>query len=222
MSLYMKMKRIFDIIVAIIACVILIIPWIIISVVIKIQSPGPVIYKARRVGLNGEIFTLYKFRSMCVDSGSIHATTLRNDSRIFPFGKILRKSKLDETPQFVNILLGQMSLVGPRPEDEDNSKKFYVGEFERILSVRPGLSSPASLYDYTHGELYEDEESYINKFLPKKLAVELYYIKNMSICYDLQIIVRTIVTIIQIMIGIREFKEPKEVDLCMKEKKQYC
>lgn len=223
MSLNMKIKRLFDVIISIVACTILLIPWIIISIVIKIQSPGPIIYRARRVGLQGKVFTLYKFRSMRVDSGRVHATTLRNDSRIFPFGQFLRKSKLDETPQFINILLGNMSIIGPRPEDEENSEKYYVGVYKEILSVKPGLSSPASLYDYTHGELYEDEETYVKEFMPKKLAVELYYINHVSFFYDLQIMIRTVITILQIMFGVQNFKEPKEVELCLKEKqKQYC
>lgn len=104
MSMYIKTKRAFDIVSSLFATIIFLIPWIIISIIIKIQSPGPVIYKARRVGQGGKVFTLYKFRSMRVDSGAVHATTLRGDPRIFPFGEFLRKSKLDETPQLLNVL----------------------------------------------------------------------------------------------------------------------
>ena len=213
---YELIKRVFDVFASILAIIVFIIPWIIISVVIKIQSPGPAIYKAKRVGLNGRVFTLYKFRSMRIDSGKVHATTLRGDSRIFPFGQFLRDSKLDETLQLINILKGDMTIIGPRPEDVENSDKFYVGKYKNILSVKPGLSSPASLYDYTHGETYDDEESYVNEFMPKKLDVELYYIKHRSALYDLQIIVRTIVTVISIILGKKEMKEPKEVKLCLK------
>ena len=172
-SLYLIAKRIFDIVASLAAIVVFLIPWLIVAIIIKIQSPGPAIYKARRVGLHGEVFTLYKFRSMRVDSGKVHATTLKGDPRIFPFGQFLRDSKLDETPQLINILKGEMSVIGPRPEDEDNASELYVGKYTEILSVKPGLSSPASLYDYTHGERYPDEESYIREFLPQKLDVEL-------------------------------------------------
>lgn len=217
---YLIVKRIFDVIASLLAVMFCVIPWLLISLIIKIQSPGPVIYKARRVGMNGKIFTLYKFRSMKVDSGTIHATTLRGDSRIFPFGEFLRKSKLDETPQLINILKGDMSVIGPRPEDEDNSNLFYIDEYRKILSVKPGLSSPASLYDYTHGEIYDNEEDYIKEFMPKKLDIELYYIKHRSCRYDFEIILRTVITILQIMLGKENFREPKEVELCRKAKRK--
>ena len=106
--LYKFVKRLFDIIAALLGMAAFAIPWLIISVVIKIQSPGPVLFKPERVGKDGKTFILYKFRSMRVDSGAIHATTLRGDPRIFPFGAFLRLSKLDETPQLINILKGEM------------------------------------------------------------------------------------------------------------------
>ena len=98
----------------------------------------------------------------------------------------------------------------------DNSDKFYTGKYKKILCVKPGLSSPASLYDYTHGEMYEDEEDYVKEFMPRKLDVELYYINHRNLLYDLQIIIRTVVTIISIILGKKEIKEPKEVKLCLK------
>lgn len=209
--IYRVIKRMFDIIVALLATIAFLLPWIVLAVIIKIQSPGPAIYKAQRVGKDGKVFTLYKFRSMQVDSGAIHSTTLRGDPRVFPFGAFLRKSKLDETPQLINILKGEMSVIGPRPEDEVNSKIYYVGKYCDILSVKPGLSSPASLFDYTHGEKYEDEVDYVKTFLPKKLAIELFYVNHRGIIYDTQIIVRTVITIIQIVLGKNDFKEPKEL-----------
>ena len=207
---YRIIKRFFDVFASLIATMVFLIPWAIISCVIKAQSPGPVLFKPERVGKDGKTFTLYKFRSMRVDSGAIHATTLRGDPRIFPFGGFLRKSKLDETPQLINILKGEMSVIGPRPEDRVNAEKLYVEKYKEILSVKPGLSSPASLYDYTHGETYENEDDYVREFVPKKLGVELYYVRHRSLAYDLQIICRTVVTIVQIMCGKKDFKEPKE------------
>lgn len=204
-------KRVFDFVAALVATLFFIVPWIIIAIVIKIQSPGPAIYKPVRVGKNGKPFTLYKFRSMRVDSGAIHATTLRGDSRIFPFGAFLRKTKLDETPQLLNILKGDMSVIGPRPEDLDNAKEMYTGMYAKILEVKPGLSSVASLYDYTHGEKYESEELYNKEFLPKKLDLEVYYVEHRSFFYDLRLIVRTVKIILQIASGKDDFDEPEEL-----------
>lgn len=212
--IYSLTKRIFDILSSLLVVFVLTIPWIIIVIIIKLESPGAAIYKARRVGKDGKVFTLYKFRSMRADSGAIHATTLRGDPRIFPFGEFLRKSKLDETPQLFNILKGEMSVIGPRPEDEENSCKFYIGKYKEILSVKPGLSSPASLYDYTHGEKYESEDDYVREFLPKKLDVELYYVRNQSFFYDMQIVIRTLITITKIVLGKDDFVVPKELGMC--------
>lgn len=180
-------------------------------IIIKIVSPGPAIYRAKRVGKNGVLFDCYKFRSMRVDSGKVRLTTLENDDRIFPFGKFIRKAKIDEMPQVVNILKGEMSVVGPRPEDKENSDKVYVGEFVHILDVKPGLTSTASLYDYTHGEKFEDEESYEKEFLPKKLKLELYYVNHRSFWYDIVLVLRTAWLIILKTCGKSEFDEPAEL-----------
>lgn len=179
--------------------------------IIKIVSPGPAIYKAERVGKDGKLFKCYKFRSMRVDSGKVRLTTLENDERIFPFGKFIRKTKIDEMPQVVNILKGEMSVVGPRPEDKENADKVYVGEFIHILDVKPGLTSTASLYDYTHGEKFEDEESYEKEFMPKKLKLELYYVNHRSFWYDIVLVLRTAWLIIQKTCGKSEFAEPAEL-----------
>lgn len=208
---YFFVKRLFDVVASVIAIVFFVIPWIVIAVIIKMQSPGPVLYKAKRVGKNGRVFVLYKFRSMRTDSGRIRATTLRNDSRIFPFGNFLRRTKLDETPQLINVLIGDMSVIGPRPEDEYNFEKLYCGRYRGIVSVKPGLSSPASLYDYTVGEKFENEQDYLRLFVPKKLEMELYYTNKCSFVYDLKIVVKTVFTIILTIVGYENFKEPKEL-----------
>ena len=179
--------------------------------IIKIVSPGPAIYKAERVGKDGKLFKCYKFRSMRVDSGKVRLTTLENDERIFPFGKFIRKTKIDEMPQVVNILKGEMSVVGPRPEDKENADKVYVGEYVHILDVKPGLTSTASLYDYTHGEKFEDEESYEKEFMPKKLKLEMYYVNHRSFWYDIELELRTAWLIIQKTCGKNEFEEPVEL-----------
>lgn len=209
--MYEFLKRCFDLLFAVCFLVVFSPVYIISWLIIKIVSPGPAIYKAERVGKNGKLFKCYKFRSMRVDSGKVRLTTLENDDRIFPFGRFIRKAKIDEMPQVVNILKGEMTVVGPRPEDKENADKVYVGEFVHILDVKPGLTSTASLYDYTHGELFEDEESYEKEFMPKKLKLELYYVNHRTFWYDIQLVLRTAWLIIQKTCGKVKFDEPKEL-----------
>ena len=209
--MYEFFKRCFDLLFAVCFLVVFFPVYLISWLIIKLTSPGPAIYKAERGGKDGKLFKCYKFRSMRVNSGKVRLTTLENDERIFPFGKFIRKTKIDEMPQVVNILKGQMSVVGPRPEDKENADKVYVGEFVHILDVKPGLTSTASLYDYTHGEKFEDEESYEKEFMPKKLKLELYYVNHRSFWYDIVLVLRTAWLIIQKTCGKSEFAEPTEL-----------
>lgn len=179
--------------------------------IIKIVSPGPAIYRAQRVGRGGKVFTCYKFRSMRINSGKVRLTTLQNDNRIFPFGRFIRATKIDEFPQILNIFNGDMTVVGPRPEDIENARKIYVGSYYKILSVRPGLTSPASLYDYTHGELFEEENVYEKEFLPQKLVLELYYVNHQSLALDAMTILKTAYYIIAKTLGRKDFPIPKHV-----------
>lgn len=209
--MYGFLKRSFDLLFAILFIILFFWIYIIAYLGIKLSSPGPAIYKAKRVGKDGIIFNCYKFRSMRTDSGNVRLTTLKNDDRIFPFGHFIRNTKIDEFPQIFNILKGDMTVVGPRPEDEANSEKIYVGDYKRILSIKPGLTSPASLYDYTHGEMYEDEASYEKEFLPEKLRLELYYVDHQSLIYDLCLILRTAYLILLKALGKKEFSKPREL-----------
>lgn len=204
------LKRIYDIVFALVFFIIMSPILLIVPICIKLTSKGPIIYKAQRVGRGGKTFILYKFRTMRVDSGAIKITTLNHDERVYPFGRLLRKSKIDEFPQLINILKGQMSVVGPRPEDVTIAEKIYVGKYKNIYSVKPGLTSPASLFDYTHGEHYSNEEDYRKEFLPKKLDVELYYVENNNLWYDITITAKTAVIITQILLGKKNFDIPKE------------
>lgn len=206
------MKRLFDILFAVLFIIMFWWVLIITYIIIKIVSPGPAIYKARRVGLHGRVFDCYKFRSMLVNSGKVRLTTFQNDERIFPFGKFIRSTKIDEIPQIVNILKGEMSVVGPRPEDEPNAVIIYQGKYKQILTVKPGLTSPASLYDYTHGEKYNNEDYYKTHFLPQKLNLELYYINNQSILTDIILVAKTGWTIIQRILGRKYFPIPNELN----------
>lgn len=206
--MYNFFKRSFDLLFAALFLIVFSPIYLLTIIIIKIVSPGPAIYKAMRVGKDGKLFKCYKFRSMRVDSGKVKLTTLENDERIFPFGKFIRKTKIDEMPQVVNILKGDMSVVGPRPEDLENAEKVYVGEFKHILDVKPGLTSTASLYDYTHGELFEDEDLYEKEFLPQKLKLELYYVNHSSFFYDIFLVLKTAWLIILKTLGKKDFKEP--------------
>lgn len=209
--MYGFFKRCFDLLFAVLFLLVFSPVYLLTWIIIKIVSPGPAIYMAKRVGKDGKMFDCYKFRSMRVDSGKVRLTTLENDDRIFPFGRFIRKAKIDEMPQVINILKGQMSVVGPRPEDKENAVKVYVGEYKHILDVKPGLTSTASLYDYTHGELFEEEESYERVFLPKKLKLELYYVNHRSFWYDIFLILKTAWLIILKTCGKKDFKGPKEL-----------
>lgn len=210
--MYDFIKRCFDLLFAVLFLIVFSPIYLLTIIIIKITSPGPAIYKAARVGKGGRLFTCYKFRSMRVDSGKVRLTTLENDDRIFPFGKFIRKAKIDEMPQVVNILKGEMSVVGPRPEDKENADKVYVGDYVHILDVKPGLTSTASLYDYTHGELFNDEVSYEKEFMPKKMKLELYYINHRSLWYDFVLILKTAWLIILKTCGKNNFEEPKELN----------
>ena len=180
---------------------------------IKLSSPGPVFHVALRAGLDARPFKLYKFRSMHLGADSGSAITGLDDPRVFWFGEFLRKTKIDEFPQFFNVILGDMSVVGPRPEAMGIVESHY-GDLGRFtLTIRPGIASPGSLFNYTHADQYigdDPEQSYINDFLPIKLALENVYIERASILYDFEIIFRTISTIVKIAIGHRVFPLPRE------------
>jgi exopolysaccharide biosynthesis polyprenyl glycosylphosphotransferase len=165
--------------------------WIIVAILIKIDSPGPVIYKQERVGKNGKVFTLYKFRSMVKDAERMTGPrwASKNDPRITRIGKIIRKLHIDEVPQFFNVLKGDMSLIGPRPERPIFVEKFSkeIPLYRRRLKVKPGITGWAQV-KYKYDESIED--------VKKKLQYDLFYIENMSLRMDLKIIAYTILHVI--------------------------
>ena len=146
-------KRLFDIVASLTALVVLSPALLIVAAGIRLLDGGPIFFLARRVGLNGELFTMHKFRTMRTEQG-IAASIISSsgDRRVFPFGKFLRRSKIDELPQLYDVLRGKMSIVGPRPEDPAIVRDHYAPEHMETLKVRPGLASPGSIYNYTHGE----------------------------------------------------------------------
>jgi len=208
-------KRLFDIVVSSIALILCSPICLIAALGIKLSSKGPVLYKAKRVGKDNTVFTMHKFRTMHVQTRNSNAITATNDPRVFGFGKILRTLKIDEIPQLVDVIRGKMSLVGPRPEDPRIVEKYYTALGMETLRVLPGLTSPGSVYYYTHADQYLDsndtEQAYVNHLLPIKLALDLVYIRNNTFFYDLRIIFRTLFVIIGIMFGRRRFKEPPEM-----------
>jgi lipopolysaccharide/colanic/teichoic acid biosynthesis glycosyltransferase len=185
------------------------------ALAIRLSSPGPLIYRARRAGQHGRPFTMYKLRTMHVaPPGAGSVITAGNDPRVFRVGALLRKSKLDELPQLLNVLRGDMSLVGPRPEDPKIVAEHYTSAYRETLTVRPGLTSPGSLYDYTHGERYlsahDTEREYVEQLLAIKTAIELVYLQRANFAYDLAVIGRTLRIIAAVMMGRRDFPEPPE------------
>lgn len=190
-------------------CIIIAMPiCIIIAIGIKLSSSGPIFYTTERVGKDRKLFTMYKFRTMHVfkpnysnQNKTSEGGYIANPQRIFNLGRFLRKSKLDELPQLINVLLSQISIVGPRPITQAGVEKLYNGRFDNITSIKPGLTCIESLYDYAHGELFiTNNEEYKNKVLPIKLELAKIYIEQRGITLDMKIIARTVYLILAIAI----------------------
>ena len=192
------LKRLFDVIVSALGLLVLSPVLLVLALLVKFSSPGTVLYHATRVGLDGHPFKLLKFRSMVANAAQIGpAVTGAADSRITPIGRFLRRTKLDELPQLLNVLRGEMSLVGPRPEDPRYAA-LYTPEQRRVLSVRPGITSPASIaYRSEEAMLTGDdwETHYIQHVMPAKLEIDLQYVEHASLLYDLKLIFRTFISL---------------------------
>ena len=194
-------KRIFDIVASIGGLIVLSPMLIIVAICIKLDSKGPVFFKQKRVGKNKEIFEIYKFRTMVTDAEKLgKQITVGNDSRITGVGKFIRKCKLDEFPQLINVLKGEMSLVGPRPE-VPKYVELYDEYQEQILLIQPGITDYASIEFRNEneilGESYNPEETYIEEIMPTKIDLNMKYIKNISIVEDIKLIVSTILAILK-------------------------
>ena len=193
------MKRLFDILFSLLVLTIGLPFALIIALLIVLDSKGSVLYRQCRVGRNNVDFQLYKFRTMCTgaDKGSL-ITVGGDDARITKVGRFLRKYKIDEFPQFLNILKGEMSIVGPRPEVR-KYVDMYTPEQMRVLSVRPGLTDYASIRYVNENELLatslDPEKTYIEEIMPDKLKLNLKYIDEQSVGTDLKIMMQTIVAI---------------------------
>lgn len=209
-------KRLFDIVASGVALLVLGPAILLAALGVKLFSKGPAFYCAQRAGVGGTPFTLFKLRTMHVYQGAnASAVTGASDPRIFAFGNLLRKTKMDELPQLLNILKGDMSVVGPRPEDLINVERYYDELGMSTLAVRPGLAGVSSIYNYTHGEkmlVGDDPEAiYATQLLPVKLALEAVYLRDASFGYDIRLIFRTISAIVRIATGQSEFSDPPEM-----------
>ncbi|MGC2832266.1 MAG: sugar transferase [Candidatus Acidiferrum sp.] len=193
------MKRCFDLIAAIIGLVLLSPLFLVITIVIKLSSTGPVFYRGVRIGLNGKPFRIFKFRTMTPDAELVGSTsTGHHDPRITQIGRWLRPAKLDELPQLINVLTGEMSLVGPRPEVLEHTSE-YTEEEQIILSVRPGITDYASIRFYNLNELVGSEDprkTFVEKYRPEKNRLRVFYVQNQSFWGDMKLIFRTFLRII--------------------------
>ncbi len=188
-------KRAFDAAIALFGLVLFMVPMLIIAVLIRSTAGRPVLFRQWRVGKEGKLFRIAKYRTMTVRSTNDSPITIDGDARVTPIGRHLRQWKLDELPQLWNVLLGDMSLVGPRPDVPGYADKLD-GEFRKLLSVRPGITGPATL-------AFRDEELLLSRvrdpiafnnqiIYPKKIDLNLQYVNSISFTQDLVLILRTI------------------------------
>jgi lipopolysaccharide/colanic/teichoic acid biosynthesis glycosyltransferase len=188
-------RRLFDVACAVVGLVVLAPLFLVIAVLIKLDSSGPVFYRGLRAGQYGCPFRIIKFRTMDLDAENRGpAVTTAHDPRITRVGRVLRRTKLDELPQLINVLAGSMSLVGPRPEDLGLLER-YSTEQRQLLSIRPGITSPASLsYRNEEALLPQDswERTYLDTVLPRKLAIEREYFARRSLASDVGVILQTL------------------------------
>ncbi|MAO32775.1 MAG: glycosyl transferase [Crocinitomicaceae bacterium] len=195
------MKRVFDIIFSLTVLLLFLPLGFVISVLILISSKGGIFYKQTRIGKNKKPFSLLKFRSMKIESDKKGKLTVgMNDKRITKIGGFIRKYKLDEFPQFINVIKGDMSIVGPRPEVKEYVD-LYNEEELKILNVKPGITDYASLEYFRENEVLAQsknpEKTYIEEIMPKKIALNYKYLKNPTLPHDFKIIFKTILRIIR-------------------------
>jgi len=205
--MYLCLKRMFDIFSSVLALIILSPIFLISIILIKLTSRGPVFYLANRVGKGNTLFRMYKFRSMTVDKDANEKNFKADATRIFPWGRFMRGSKIDELPQLINVFKGDMSIIGPRPASVDQIGVVRQGRYAVISRLKPGLSSPSALYDYIYGDTIEDEIEYEEKVLPTRLNLDVYYTEKQGLFYDVKIIWYTIVCVLAYLIH----KKPKRI-----------
>jgi lipopolysaccharide/colanic/teichoic acid biosynthesis glycosyltransferase len=199
--MYQIIKRVFDFICALLGIIGTSPFWIIAIIGILVSDWGPIFYTAHRIGKGNKPFKMYKFRSMRVAKAANEASLRPDEDRIFPFGHFIRKAKIDELPQLINILNGSMSIIGPRPVAEDQFDMFRYGKWNEAAKVPVGLSGPAALYDYIYGDQFTDEAEYMEKVYPTRRELEYTYIQKAGIFYDLKMIIYTVICICYALAG---------------------
>jgi lipopolysaccharide/colanic/teichoic acid biosynthesis glycosyltransferase len=187
-------KRLFDIVVSLAALLLLALPMLAVAAWIKLDSPGPVYFRQQRVGRHGVPFAIHKFRTMRHGAGGL-ALTVGDDARITRAGRWLRRTRLDELPQLLDVLAGDMSLVGPRPEVPRYVALYPPGLRERALAVRPGITDPASLAYIDEAALLaaaaDPEREYVERILPAKLQAAAAYAERATLASDIAVLART-------------------------------
>jgi lipopolysaccharide/colanic/teichoic acid biosynthesis glycosyltransferase len=198
---YAALKRVVDEGVAAVVLVVAAPVWAWAAVRIKMEDGGPVLYRGTRIGLHGQPFGMLKFRTMVTDAASLGgASTPADDPRLTRVGKLLRRWKIDELPQFVNVLRGEMSLVGPRPQVADDVARYSVDE-RRLLSVRPGITDWSSILFRNEGEILaghpDPDLAYDELIRPRKIALGLHYVERRSLRTDFRILWLTVRAVLQ-------------------------
>ena len=191
------LKRLFDIIFSLVGLLLLLPLFVFIVVRIKLDSKGPIFYRGKRIGKFGRPFRIYKFRTMYADADKMRGSPSAGDDdpRITKFGRFLRSYKLNELPQLINVLKGEMSFVGPRPEVEQYVN-IFTEEEKAILSVRPGITDYASIKFHNEGEILagspDPDKAYEEVIRPEKLRLQLEYIRNHSLWVDFKLLFKTL------------------------------
>lgn len=192
--------RIFDLVLASILFIVLFIPMTMMALIIKLTSKGPIIYKQLRTGYKERDFYIYKFRTMAVGSDRTGSITIGNDKRITKIGKILRKTKIDEFPQLINIFKGEMTFVGPRPDTPEYSK-YYKKHNSNYFDLMPGITGKASIYLSNEEELMEKVKNpkmfYIEEIIPQKVELNNYHLKHLNIVDNFKVMIETIAKVVR-------------------------
>jgi len=191
------LKRLFDILAALVGLLVFGLPMLLVAAWIRLDSPGPVFFRQERVGRHGKVFRIHKFRTMTVDAEQRGPLlTVGVDARVTRVGRVLRANRLDELPQFLDVLAGDMSLVGPRPDVPRYVELWPPALRERVLAVRPGITDPASLKFRDEATLLaqaaDPEREYVDVILPRKLALAADYADHASLWTDLAVIGRSV------------------------------
>lgn len=197
---YLIAKRVFDFTLSLVMSLVFLPFIVLVGIMIKIDSPGKVFFLQKRVTTNGKVFKIFKFRTMKENSEKLSGVTINNDPRITKLGKYLRKFRIDEIPQIFNILTGDLSFVGARPESVKYVKE-YSPEMYATLLMPAGVTSPASILFKDEAELLKGaqnpDETYVKDILPKKMAYNLEYIENCSLLYDIKVMFKTVIAVIK-------------------------